>query len=225
MATATYPPRKVNNVANSVFNPSDYAVSGNDLKYVKLSGSSMTGSLSCIGLTCSTGGLTSTNSSGTNTLAGTIQMNSNITLPTVYNASPNPAVPTISQLGGNNKLSATAAVYVSNTISNIKTLTLNPGIYILIYRVVLTNTSAAALTVSAFSASISLTQNNLLDEDYRFSNYATQTLAATTGQTSLNGSFFYSLSTAATNTLYLNYIATASAAVNVAGFIQAVRIG
>ena len=189
MATATYPPRKVNNVANSVFNPSDYAVSGNDLKYVKLSGSSMTGSLSCIGLTCSTGGLTSTNSSGTNTLAGTIQMNSNITLPTVYNASPNTAVPTISQLGGNNKLSATAAVYVSNTISNIKTLTLNPGIYILIYRVVLTNTSAAALTVSAFSASISLTQNNLLDEDYRCSNYATQTLAATTGQTSLNGSF------------------------------------
>ena len=225
MATATYPPRKVNNVANSVFNPSDYAVSGNDLKYVKLSGSSMTGSLSCVGLTCSTGGLTSTNSSGTNTLAGTIQMNSNITLPTVYNASPNSAVPTISQLGGNNKLSATAAVYVSNTISNIKTLTLNPGIYILIYRVVLTNTSAAALTVSAFSASISLTQNNLLDEDYRCSNYATQTLAATTGQTSLNGSFFYSLSTAATNTLYLNYIATASAAVNVAGFIQAVRIG
>ena len=225
MATATYPPRKVNNVANSVFNPSDYAVSGNDLKYVKLSGSSMTGSLSCIGLTCSTGGLTSTNSSGTNTLAGTIQMNSNITLPTVYNASPNSAVPTISQLGGTNKLSATAAVYVSNTISNIKTLSLNPGIYILIYRVVLTNTSAAALTVSAFSASISLTQNNLLDEDYRCSNYATQTLAATTGQTSLNGSFFYSLSTAATNTLYLNYIATASAAVNVAGFIQAVRVG
>ena len=225
MATATYPPRKVNNVANTVFNPSDYAVSGNDLKYVKLSGSSMTGSLSCVGLTCSTGGLTSTNSSGTNTLAGTIQMNSNIGLPTVYNASPNSAVPTISQLGGNNKLSATAAVYVSNTISNIKTLSLNPGIYILIYRVVLTNTSAAALTVSAFSASISLTQNNLLDEDYRCSNYATQTLAATTGQTSLNGSFFYSLSTGATNTLYLNYIATASAAVNVAGFIQAVRVG
>ena len=185
MATATYPPRKVNNVANTVFNPSDYAVSGNDLKYVKLSGSSMTGSLSCVGLTCSTGGLTSTNSSGTNTLAGTIQMNSNIGLPTVYNASPNTAVPTISQLGGTNKLSATAAVYVSNTISNIKTLTLNPGIYILIYRVVLTNTSALALTVSAFSASISLT-NNLLDEDYRCSNYATQSLAATTGQTSLN---------------------------------------
>ena len=224
MATATYPPRKVNNVANTVFNPSDYAVSGNDLKYVKLSGSSMTGSLSCVGLTCSTGGLTSTNSSGTNTLAGTIQMNSNITLPTVYNASPNTAVPTIYQLGGNNKLVASAAVYASNIISNIKTLTLNQGIYILIYRVVLTNTSASALTVSAFSASISLT-NNLLDEDYRCSNYATQSLAATTGQTSLNGSFFYSLSTGATNTLYLNYIATASAAVNVGGYIQAIRVG
>ena len=36
MTTPTYPPRKVNNVANSIFNSSDYAVIGNDLKYVKL---------------------------------------------------------------------------------------------------------------------------------------------------------------------------------------------
>jgi hypothetical protein len=225
MATATYPPRKVNNVANSVFNPSDYTVVGNDLKYVKLSGSSMTGSLSCVGLTCNSGGFTSTNSTATNTLGGIININTNIALPSTYNSSPNLTIPTIWQLGGNARQNAVATAYVSNTITNIKSVVLTQGMYLLIYRVVLTNTSAAALTVSAFSASISLTQNNLLDEDYRCSNYATQTLAATTGQTSLNGSFFYSLSTAATNTLYLNYIATASAAVQVAGYIQAIRVG
>ena len=215
MATATYPPRKVNNVANSVFNPSDYAVTGNDLKYVKLSGSSMTGALSCLGLT---------STSGTNTLGGTIQVNTNIALPTVYNASPNTAVPTISQLGGNSKQIATAISYTATTNTNIKTISLNQGIYLLIYRVVLTNTSAAAVTVSAFSISVS-TANNTLDEDYRVSNYSTQTIGATTGQTSLNGCGYYSLSTGSSATLYLNYFATASAAVNVAGYVQAVRIG
>jgi len=215
MATPTYPPRKINNVANSIFNPSDYAVIGNDLIYVKLSGSSMTGALSCLGLTSTT---------GTNTLGGTIQLNTNIALPTVYNSSPNTAVPTIAQLGGNNKQVATAAVYVATAITNMKTISLNQGIYLLIYRVVLTNTSASAVTVSAFSISVS-TANNTLDEDYRVSNYSTQTIAATTGQTSLNGSAYYSLNTGSSATLFLNYFATASASVNVAGYIQAVRVG
>ena len=31
MATATYPPKRVNNVENSIFNPSDYTDEGNDL--------------------------------------------------------------------------------------------------------------------------------------------------------------------------------------------------
>jgi hypothetical protein len=222
MATATYPPRKVNNVANSVFNPSDYAVSGNDLKYVKLSGSSMTGALSCIGLTSTTG----TNTlGGTVNLSGTISLKSNVALPTAYNASPNTAVPTISQLGGTNKQSvATPAAYAASAITNLKTISLNQGIYLLIYRVVLTNTSAAASTVSAFSISVS-TANNLLDDDFRVSNYATQTIAATTGQTSLSGCGYYSLSTGTTATLYLNYFATASAATTIGGFIQAVRVG
>ena len=215
MATATYPPKRVNNIANSIFNPSDYTVEGNDLKYVKLSGSSMTGALSCRGFTSTT---------GTNTLGGIISLNTNVALPTAYNSSPNTAVPTISQLGGTNKQVATAAVYTVSTISNIKTISLNQGMYLLIYRVVLTNTSAAAVTVSAFSISVS-TANNALDNDFRSSNYATQTIAATTGQTSLDGCGYYSLSTGASATLYLNYFATASAAVNVAGFVQAVRIG
>ena len=215
MATPTYPPRKVNNVANSIFNSSDYAVIGNDLKFVKLSGSSMTGALSCLGLTSTT---------GTNTLGGTIQINTNIGLPTVYNAAPNNSVPLISQLGGNNKQVATAVAYAASTNTNIKTISLNQGMYLLIYRVVLTNTSASAVTISAFSISVS-TANSTLDEDYRVSNYATQTIAATTGQTSLNGCAYYSLNAGSSATLYLNYFATASASVNVAGYIQAVRIG
>ena len=221
MTTPTYPPRKVNNVANSIFNSSDYAVVGNDLKYVKLSGSTMTGALSCVGLTSSSG----TNTlGGTVSLSGAISLNSNVTLPTAYNASPNNAVPGITQLGGNSKLSATPAAYTASAITNLKTISLNQGIYLLIYRVVLTNTSAAASTVSAFSISVS-TANSALDDDFRVSNYATQTIAATTGQTSLSGCGYYSLATGASITLYLNYFATASAATTVGGYVQAVRIG
>ena len=128
-------------------------------------------------------------------------------------------------MGGNAKQSATAAAYALSTNTNIRTLSVNQGMYLLVYRVVLTNTSATALTVSAFSISVSTANLNALDEDYRVSNYATQTLAATTGQTSLNGCGYYSLNSGTSATLYLNYFATASASVNVAGYIQAVRIG
>ena len=96
---------------------SDYIVEANDLKYVKLSGSSMTGALSCLGLTSTTG----TNTlGGIVNLSGTISLNTNAALPTAYNASPNTVVPTISQLGGTNKQVATSAVYSLSTISNIK---------------------------------------------------------------------------------------------------------
>jgi hypothetical protein len=221
MATATYPPKKVNNSANSIFNPSDYAVVGGDLKYVKLSGSSMTGALSCVGLTSSSG----TNTLGsTVNLSGTISLKSNVSLPTAYNASPNTAAPTISQLGGNSKqVLITPAAYTASAITNLKTISLNQGIYLLIYRVYLTNTSAAASTVSAFSISVS-TANNALDDDYRVSNYASQTIAAS-GQTSLSGCGYYANSTGGTIPLYLNYFATASAATNVGGYVQSVRIG
>ena len=117
MTTPTYPPRKVNGVANSIFNTSDYTVVGNDLKYVKLSGSSMTGALSCLGLT---------STSGTNSLGGTINLNTNVTLPTTYTAAP-----TISQLGGNSKqVLITPAAYTASAITNLKTISLNQGIYI-----------------------------------------------------------------------------------------------
>ena len=128
-------------------------------------------------------------------------------------------------MGGNNKQSvATPAAYTLSAITNLKTISLNQGIYLLIYRVVLTNAYTSASTVSAFSISVS-TANSALDDDFRVSNYATQTIAATTGQTSLSGCGYYSLATGASITLYLNYLATASAATTVGGYVQAVRIG
>ena len=214
MSNVTYPPKKVNNSVNSIFNTSDYAVTGNDLKYVKLTGSTMTGGLACLGLT----------TNGTNLFTGTNQFNTNISLPIAYNSTPNTAVPTISQLGGTNKQVITSAAYSASTISNIKTISVNQGCYLLIYRLVLTNTSASAITLTAFSGSISTT-NNALDEDYRVSDYSSQTLAATNGQTSVTGSFYYQLNTGTSSTLYLNYFATASGSVNISGYIQAVRIG
>ena len=213
MTSATYHPKKVNNTVNSIFNSSDYAVTGNDLKFVKLTGSSMTGGLACLGLT----------SVGTNVFSGNNQFNSNLVLPNVYNALPNNAIPTISQLGGINKQIATAIPYTSSVKTNIKTISLNQGCYLLIYRVSLTNSSGGTVTVNPFSASISTTNYNL-DDDYRESNYASQTLLNTT-QTSLSGCFYYQLATGTSVTLYLNYFATASASVDVAGYVQAVRIG
>ena len=221
MSTPTYPPRKVNDVANSIFNSSVYTVVGNDLKYVKLSGSTMTGALTCVGLT---------SASGTNTLGGTvsvsgaISLKSNVTLPTVYNASPNTLPPTINQLGGNSKQAiVTPSAYALNTITNLKTITMSQGIYLLIYRVFLTNTALTASTVSAFSISVS-TASAALDDDYRVSNYASQTIAVG-GQTSLSGCGYYANTTGASIPLYLNYFATASAETNVGGYVQSVRIG
>ena len=121
MSTPTYPPRKVNDTANSIFNSSDYTVVGNDLKYVKLSGSTMTGALSCVGLTSASG----TNTlGGTVSLTGAISLKSNVTLPTAYNASPNTLPPTINQLGGNSKQAIiTPAAYALSTITNLKEYT------------------------------------------------------------------------------------------------------
>ena len=51
-----YPPVQHNGNANSVYNNTDWQLSGNDAKYVKLTGSTMTGGLSAVGLT-STGGV------------------------------------------------------------------------------------------------------------------------------------------------------------------------
>ena len=173
----------------------------------------MTGGLACLGLT----------TTGTNVLSGNNQFNSNLALPNLYNSLPNNAVPTISQLGGINKQIATAIPYTSSVKTNIKTISLNQGCYLLIYRVALTNSSGISLNVTSFAASVSTTNNNL-DDDYCESNYATQVIPST-AQTSLSGCFYYNLATGTSVTLYLNYFASASASVDVSGYIQAVRIG
>ena len=73
-----YPPVLHNGTTNSIYNNTDWVINGNDAKYVKLSGSTMTGGLSAVGLT-STGGIN--------------QLMSNLTLPTTYSSAPNSAVP------------------------------------------------------------------------------------------------------------------------------------
>ena len=73
-----YPPTLHNGNVNSIVNNSDWVLSGNDAKYVKISGSVMTGGLSAVGLT-STGGVN--------------RIMSNLTLPTTNSSAPNTAVP------------------------------------------------------------------------------------------------------------------------------------
>ena len=214
MSAPTYPPKKINNVVSNIFNSSDYQTVGNDLKYVKLSGSSMTGSLACQGLT----------TTGTNTISGTNKFNTNIGLPSVYNSAPNSSIPNISQLGGNSIATSTSVPYTASTITNLLNISLNQGIYLLNYQVVLTNTSGVVVTVSSFSCSVSTT-NNVLDQDYRLTNHGSQSIAATAGVTTLLGSNYYQLISGTSATLYLNYNATASASLNVSGYIRAIRIG
>ena len=78
----------------------------------------MTGGLSAVGLT-PTGGV--------NTLM------SNLTLPTTYSASPNTAVPGITQLVSYSTVTYALTTRVSGTLTNIATLSLNPGVYLLNY--------------------------------------------------------------------------------------------
>ena len=172
----------------------------------------MTGALACPGIT----------STGINTFSGTNQFNSNISLPAAYNATPNTALPTMSQIGGSNKQVAASIAYTSGTITNLKTISLNQGCYLLIYRVMLYNPSATNATVGALAASISTTPN-ALDDDFRNSNFYSTSIGQA-GQTSISGSGYYQMNTGASTTLYLNYYATASASVNVSGYIQAIRI-
>ena len=94
-------------------------MSGNDAKYVRISGSVMTGGLSAVGLT-STGGVN--------------RIMSNLTLPTTYSTAPNTAVPGISQLGGSTTVTYPLTTGVSGTITNIATISLTAGIWLINYR-------------------------------------------------------------------------------------------
>ena len=57
MSTATLPPKTNNGVLNSEFNPSDFTISANDARYLKLTGGTISGALE-VNSTTTTNGLT-----------------------------------------------------------------------------------------------------------------------------------------------------------------------
>ena len=149
-----------NGTVNSTFNTNDYNPSQttiNSSKYVQLTGSTMTGALSAVGLT-STNGLTST---------GTNSFNTNITLPTAYNSAPNTSLPSVTQLGGIITATASSTGAINNTITSIANITLSVGVWALNYRVAVTATASSSTTTS-FIIALSTT-NNLLDANTRIS--------------------------------------------------------
>ena len=200
-----------NGAINSTFNTNDYNPSQttiNSIKYVQLTGSTMTGPLYAVGLT-STNGFTTT---GTNTF------NTNITLPTAYNSAPNTALPSVTQLGGIITATASSTGAINNTITSITNITL------LNYRIAVTATSSSSTTAS-FVIALSTT-NNLLDANTRISyncNSPYLALGGTNNESAFVGSYITTVSSS-TTTLYLNYYASISGTLNSSGYIHAVRI-
>ena len=158
--TSTQPPRLVNDEIISVFNASDYTVTGdskNDAKYLKLSGGTITGGLTTPSLlvngSITTNGITSSSgtvngalsatsvaisnsitTNGITSSSGTNQFNTNITLPTTYTATPNSAQPNSNQLGGFLSVSASNVATATGTVTAICSLQLNAGVWLLCWR-------------------------------------------------------------------------------------------
>ena len=125
MSNATLPPKTNNGVLNSEFNSSDFAVSANDARYLRLTGGTVSGALA-VNSTTTTNGITS--------LSGTNQFNSNITLPTTYTASPNTALPSNDQLGGFLIVSATGVAASTGVVAVITSLQIPAGVWMVNWR-------------------------------------------------------------------------------------------
>jgi hypothetical protein len=199
MATnVTNAPKRVNGVANEIFNAGDFTEASADDKYIKKTGGVLSGSLTVPSLI----------------------VNGNIGLPTAYTAAP-----TISQIGGSlGRLNWTTVPNIQNgSIQSLRSFTVEQGSYILSYVVFLNNSVATTSNVTSFITAFSNTATTLVD-DYRISNQATQAVAGQS-KTSMSGMFFYQNVTGSPVTLFLNISSTTSVSFNVSGFIQVVRIG
>ena len=201
-STTYYNPVTHNGTTNSIFNKTDWLINSNDAKYVNLNGSSMTGSLSTVGLT-STGGMN--------------QFMSNLTLPTTY-----PAIPSKSQIGGSITVNYTPASAVNSTITNIVSITLPVGIWFLNYRIgfkVLTGTGNVSTFIMALSSRITT-----LDASTRLSKNKSASISASglNNEVGNIGNYFVSLNNS--QTYYLNYYATCTGNIQVNGYVTAIRI-
>ena len=167
----------------------------------------MTGGLSAVGLT-STGGIN--------------RLMSNLTLPTTYSASPNTAVPSITQLGGSTTVTYPLTTGVSGTITNIATISLTAGVWLINYRVVMRCTATTA-TLTSFVMALSTT-NAVLDANSRLSNNSSHSLnsAGNNNEVGNVGSFYLPLT--ATTSYFLNYFSLFTGTVQATGYVTAIRI-
>ena len=152
MASATFPPKINNGLLNSEFNSSDFVVSQNDLRYLKLTGGTLTGSLA-VNNSTTTNGLTS--------LSGTNQFNTNISLPTTYTASPNTTFPTSTQLGGILTASQTGSLATTGTVAAITSLALGVGVWMVSWRGCIFPTASGNGTYTAFRLVLNTTSGSI----------------------------------------------------------------
>jgi hypothetical protein len=253
--SANLPPKTINGSLNSVFNTNDFASSTEakndakyDGKYLKLTGGTLSGGLTTPSLSVnnsiSTNGITSTtgtnqfnslsvnNSITTNgiTSTGTNQFNSNITLPTTYNASPNTSLPGTNQLGEYLSVSNSGTNASTGTVLAIVSLTLPPGIWMCVWRASIFPTGTGTGTYSNMRIAFTTTNATITsatDVQQRLSIAASQSClgGATNGyDVSLMGSTIAPLTSS--TTYYLNAVSvyTSSTTSQWRGHIHAVRI-
>ena len=220
MATATLPPKTNNGVLNSEFNSSDFAVSANDTRYLKLTGGTISGALA-VNSSTTTNGLTS--------LAGTNRFNSNINLPTTYTASPNTAFPTSTQLGGVlTAVETNGQVASPGVIKTIISTILTPGVWIISWRGVISPTAAGTGTYANVRFQFSELETMAVSEIQRVQIWSSQSAtqgAANGFEVALMGSTI--LQVGVTKTYFLcgcsSYTSTQPS--KWTGHIHAVRIG
>ena len=217
--SSSLPPKQINGVLNSVFNSSDFQVSANDARYLKLSGGTITGGLA-VNSTTTTNGLTS--------LSGTNQFNTNIGLPTTYSSSPNGAFPLTTQLGGFLIVDASNVVASTGVVSIITSLQIPAGVWIVNWRgsihpfatgsATYSNIRLAMTTVSGDISSTSDVQQRVA-----IASSQTCTFGATNGyDVSLMGSTI--VRPTGITTYYLNAASVFTGASKWRGHIHAVRI-
>ena len=224
MSNATLPPRTNNGVLNTEFNSSDFTVSANDARYLKLTGGTVSGALA-VNSTTTTNGITS--------LSGTNQFNTNITLPTTYTATPNSALPSSTQLGG--YLTVTGGfdptiTATSGTVVAICSLIFTPGVWIVNWRGSIFPTVSGTGTYSNIRLAFTPANGTIdsvgdVQQRVAIASSQTCTVGATNGyDISLIGSTI--IRPTATITYYLNAasVFTSTNASRWRGHIHAVRI-
>ena len=221
MSNATLPPKTNNGVLNSEFNSSDFAVSANDARYLRLTGGTVSGALA-VNSTTTTNGITS--------LSGTNQFNTNITLPTTYTASPNTALPGNDQLGGFLIVSATGVAASTGVVAVITSLQIPAGVWMVNWRGSIYPSATGSATYSNIRLAMTTsngTMDHTTDIQQRVSVASSQTctFGATNGyDVSLMGSTI--VRPTALTTYYLNAasVFTGTPASQWRGHIHAVRI-